>query len=97
MRIFESSLRNFFERSCKVFFSKILQNIQGLDQDLAKILGKIHTGPLLGSLKILEDSMRIFESSLRNCFEGSCKVFFKVLQDIQGFDHNVAKTSGNLC
>jgi len=75
-------------------FAKILQDLQGFHQDLAKILGKILaltldsekprgyepikyvcmyvckilTGSLLGSFKILEDPMRIFESSSRNFF-----------------------------
>jgi len=53
---------NLLKDLTKIFF-KILQDLQGFDQDLAKILGKISTGSLLGSFKILEDSMRIFESS----------------------------------
>ena len=45
------------------FFAKILYNLQGFDQDLAKILGKIIKGSLLRCFKILEDFMRIFEKS----------------------------------
>ena len=65
MRIFERSLSNLLKDLAKIF-ARILQDLSGFDQDLAKILGKILTGCLLGSFKILEDSMRIFERSLRN-------------------------------
>ena len=57
-RIFERSLRDLLKDLAKIF-AKILQDLQGFDQDLAKILGKILTGSLLGSFKILENSMRI--------------------------------------
>ena len=60
MRIFERSLRNLFKDLAKIF-AKILQDLQGFYQDLAKILGEILTGSLLGSFKIHEDSIRIFE------------------------------------
>ena len=65
MRIFERSLRNLFKDLAKIFV-KILKDLRGFYQDLAKTLGKILTGSLLGSFKILEDSLRIFERSLRN-------------------------------
>ena len=71
MRIFERSLRNLLKDLTKIF-ARILED-QGFDQDLAKILGKIQTRSLLGSFKILEDSMRIFERSFKESFEGSCK------------------------
>ena len=45
MRIFERSLRNLLKDLAKIF-AKILQDLQGFDQDLAKILGKILTGSL---------------------------------------------------
>jgi len=48
---------------------------------------------LLGSFKILEDSMRIFESSLGNFLKDLAKIFAKILHDIQGFGHDLAKTS----
>jgi len=56
-------------------FAKILQDLQGFDHENAKILGKILTGSLLGSFKILEDSMKIFESSLRNFLKDLAKIF----------------------
>ena len=79
MRIFERSLRNLLKDLAKIF-AKILQDLQGFDQDLAKILGKILTVSLLGSFKIFEDSMRIFERSLRNLLKDLTKIFVKILQ-----------------
>ena len=58
MRIFERSLKNPLKDLAKIF-ARILQDLQGFDQDLAKILRKILTRSLLGSSKILKDSMRI--------------------------------------
>ena len=55
MIIFERSLRNLLKDLSKIFV-RILQDLQGFDQDLAKILGKILTGSLLDpsrSLRIL--------------------------------------------
>jgi len=46
MRIFERSLRNLL-KDLKKIFAKVCQDLQGFDQDLAKILGKILTGPLI--------------------------------------------------
>jgi len=61
-----------FERYLKILlkdltkiFAKILQDLQGFGQDLAKIHGKIPTRSLLGSFKILKDFMRIFERSFK--------------------------------
>jgi len=54
---------------------EILQDLQGFDEHPARVFGKITTASLLGSFKILEDSMRIFERSLRKFFVGSCKRF----------------------
>ena len=76
MRIFERSLRNLLKDLTKIF-ARIL------DQDLAKILSGIQTRSLL------EDSMRIFERSVKESFEGSCKdpwygphrIFARILQD----------------
>jgi len=65
VKIFQRSLKNLLKDLAKIF-AKILQDLQGFDQDLAKIIGKILTGSLLVSFKILKDLMRIFESSLRN-------------------------------
>jgi len=65
MRIFQRSLKNLLKDLAKIF-AKILQDLQGFDQDLAKIIGEILTGSLLVSFKILKDLMRIFKSSLRN-------------------------------
>ena len=64
MRNFERSLKNLLKHLTNIF-AKILQDPQGFDQDLAKIPGKIQTGSLLGSFKILEDSIRIFEKFVR--------------------------------
>ena len=57
MTIFERSLRNLLKDFTKIF-ARILQDLQGFDQDLAKILGKILTGSLLGSFKILKVPMK---------------------------------------
>jgi len=54
VKIFQRSLKNLFKDLAKIF-ARILQDLQGFDQDLAKILGKILTGSLLGSFKILEE------------------------------------------
>jgi len=70
MRIFERSLKNLLKDLTKIF-AKILQDLQGFDQDLAKILGKIPTRSLLGSFKILKDFMRIFERSFNIFAESS--------------------------
>ena len=88
MRIFERSLRNLLKDLTKIF-ARILEDPQGFDQDLAKILSEIQTRSLLGSFKILEDSMRMFERSFKESFEGSCKdpwygphrIFARILQD----------------
>ena len=95
MRTFERSLRNLLKDLTKIF-AKILQDLQGFDQDLAKILGKIYTGSLLGSFKILEDSMRIFEKSLRNLLKDLTKISAIILQDLQGFDQDLAKILGKI-
>ena len=68
MKIFQRSLRNLLKDPAKIF-AKILQDLQGFYQDLARILGKIPQGSLLGSFKILEDLSKIFKVS----FQGSCK------------------------
>jgi len=65
VKIFQRSLKNLLKDLAKIF-AKILQDLQGFDQDLAKIIGEILTGSLLVSFKILKDLMRIFKSSLRN-------------------------------
>ena len=80
MKIFQRSLRNLLKNPEKIFV-KILQDLEGFYEDLAKILGKILTGSLLGSFKILEDSMRILERSLRNLLKDLAKIFVKILQD----------------
>ena len=88
MRIFERSLRNLLKDLTKIF-ARILEDPQGFDQDLAKILSEIQTRSLLGSFKILEDSMRIFERFFKESFEGSYKdpwygphrIFARILQD----------------
>ena len=82
MRIFERSFTNLLKDLAKIF-TKIRQDVQGFDRDLAKILGKILTGSLLhvGSFKILEDSIRIFERSLKNLLKDLTKIFVKILQD----------------
>ena len=95
MRIFERSLRNLLKDLAKIF-AKILQDLQGFDHDLAKILGKILTESFLGSFKILEDSIRIFERSLRNLLKDLAKIFVKILQDLQGFDQDLAKILGKI-
>jgi len=74
MRIFERSLRNLLKDLIEIF-AKILQDLQGFDQDLAKILGKVPAGSLLGSFKILEDLMRFFDGSLRNFLKDLAKIF----------------------
>ena len=94
MRIFEGSLRNLLKDLAKIFV-KILQDLQGFEQDLA-ILGRIVTGSLLESFKILKDSMRIFERSLRNLLKDLTKIFLKILQDLQGFDQDLAKILGKI-
>ncbi len=80
MKIFQRSLRNLFKDPAKIF-AKILQDLQGFYQDLARILGKIPQGSLLGSFKILEDSMRIFQRSLWNLLKNLAKILAKILQD----------------
>ena len=74
MRIFERSLRNLLKDLIEIF-AKIPQDLQGFDQDLAKILGKVPAGSLLGSFKILEDLMRFFDGSLRNFLKDLAKIF----------------------
>ena len=62
------------------------------DKDLLRILyrslkifnGKIFRGSLLGSFKILEDSVKFFQRSLRNICKDLSKIFAKILQDLQG-------------
>ena len=81
MRIFERSQRNLCKDLAKIF-PKILQDLQGLYQDLTRILGKVPKGSLLGSFKILEDHMRIFQRSLRNLFKDIAKIFAKILRTI---------------
>ena len=78
MKIFQRSLRNLFKNPAKIF-AKIRKDPQGFYQDLARILGKIPQGSLLGSFKTLEDSMRIFQRSLRNLFKDPAKIFGKIL------------------
>ena len=90
MKIFQRSLRNLSKDPAKIF-SKILQDLQGFYQDLARILGKIPQGSLLGSFKILEDSMRIYQKSLRNLFKDPVKIFGKILQGLQRFNRDLAK------
>ena len=93
MRIFQRSLRNRCKDFAKIF-AKILQDLQGFYQDLTRILGKVPKGSLLGSFKILEDYMRIFQRSLRNLFKDIAKIFAKILQDLQGFYQELAKILG---
>ena len=81
VKIFQKSLRNICKDLSKIFV-KILQDLQGFYQDLARILGKIPKGSLVRSFKILEDSIRIFERSLRNLFKDFAKIFAKILQDL---------------
>ena len=81
MKIFQRSLRNLFKDPAKIF-AKILQDLQGFYQDLARIFGKIPQGSLLGSFKILGDFMRIFQRSLRNLFKDPAKIFGKILLKI---------------
>ena len=96
MKIFQRSLRNLFKDPAKIF-AKILQDLQGFYQDLARMLGKISQGSLLGSFKILEDSMRIFQRSLRNLFKVPAKIFGKMIfQDRQGFNQDLAKILGKI-
>ena len=95
MKIFQRSLRNLFKDPAKIF-AKILQDLQGFYQDLARILGKIPQGSLLGSFKILEDSMRIFQRSLRYLFKDPARIFGKILQDLQGFNQDLAKICGKI-
>ena len=95
MKIFKRSLRNLFKDPAKIF-AEILQDLQGFYRDLARILGKIPQGSLLGSFKILEDSMRIFQRSLRNLFKDPAKIFGKILQDLQGFYQDLAKILGKI-
>ena len=73
MKIFERSLRNLFKDPAKIF-AKILQDLQGFNQDLAKILGKIPKVSLWGSFKILKDFMRIFQRSLWNLLKNLAKI-----------------------
>ena len=95
IRIFERSLRNLFKDIAKIF-AKILQDLQGSYQDLAKILGKIPKRPLLGSFKILKDYMRIFQRSLRNLCQDLAKIFAKILQDLQGFYQDLTRILGKV-
>ena len=90
VKIFQRSLRNLRKDLSKIF-AKILPDLQGFYQDLARILGKILQGSLLRSFKILEDSIRIFERSLRNLFKDFSKIFAKILQDLQGSYQDLAK------
>ena len=95
MKIFQRSLRNLCKDLSKIF-AKILQDLQGFYQDLARILGKIPKGSLVRSFKILEDSIRIFERSLRNLFKDFAKIFAKILQDLQGSYQDLAKILGKI-
>ena len=95
MKIFQRSLRNICKDLSKIFV-KILQDLQGFYQDLARILGKIPKGSLVRSFKILEDSIRIFERSLRNLFKDFAKIFAKILQDLQGSYQDLAKILGKI-
>ena len=95
IRIFERSLRNLFKDFAKIF-AKILQDLQGSYQDLAKILDKIPKGSLLGSFKILKDYMRIFERSLRNLCKDLAKIFVKILQDLQGLYQDLTRILGKV-
>ena len=90
MKIFQRSLRNLFKDPAKIF-ARILQDLQGFYQDLAKILGKIPKGSLWGSFKILKDFMRIFQRSMWNLLKTLAKIFAKILQDLQGFYQDLAK------
>ena len=92
MTIFQRSLRNLFKDPANIF-AKILQDLQGFYQDLARILGKTPQGSLLGSFKILEDSMRIFQRSSRNLSEDPAKIFGKILQDLH---QDLAKILGKI-
>ena len=93
MRIFERSLGNLCKDLAKIFV-KILQDLQGLYQDLTRILGKVPKGSLLGSFKILEDHLRIFQRSLRNLFKDIAKIFAKILHGLQGSYQDLAKILG---
>ena len=95
IRIFERSLRHLFKDFAKIF-AKILQDLQGSYQDLAKILGKIPKGSLLGSFKILKDYMRIFERSLGNLCKDLAKIFVKILQDLQGLYQDLTRILGKV-
>ena len=95
VKIFQRSLRNLCKDLSKIF-AKILQDLQGFYQDLARILGKIPKGSLVRSFKILEDSIRIFERSLRNLFKDFAKIFAKILQDLQGSYQDLAKILGKI-
>ena len=65
-------------------FARIIEDLQRFNHHLVKMLGKILTGALVGSFKIPEDSMRIFERSLRNVLKDLAKIFASILQDLQG-------------
>ena len=93
MRIFERSLGNLCKDLAKIFV-KILQDLQGLYQDLTRILGKVPKDSLLGSFKILEDHLRIFQRSLRNLFKDIAKIFVKILHGFQGSYQDLAKILG---
>ena len=95
VKILQRSLRNLL-KDLATIFSKIFQDLQGFDQDLAKIFGKILTGSLLGSFKIPEDSMRVFERSLRNLLKDLTKIFAQILQDLQGLNQDLAKILGKI-
>ena len=95
MKIFQRSLRNICKDLSKIF-AKILQDLQGFYQDLARILGKIPKGSLVRSFKILEDSIRIFERSLRNLCKDFAKIFAKILQDLQGSYQDLATILGKI-
>ena len=71
MRIFERSLRNLLKDLTKIF-ARILEDPQGFDQDLAKILSEIQTRSLLGSFKILKDLIKILQRSLVRSKQDLC-------------------------
>ena len=92
MKIFQRSLRNLFKDPAKIF-AKILQDLQGF---LQGFLGEIPQGSLLASFKFLEDSMRIFQRSLKYLFKDPARIFGKILQNLQGFNQDLAKICGKI-
>ena len=99
MKIFQRPSRNLLKDPAKIF-AKILQDLQGFYQDLARILGKISQGSLLGSFKILEDSMRIFQRSLRYLWilQGSLVRSFRIFKDlIKILQRSVVRSQKDLC